>query len=215
MALDKVEVPKDTVFYAGDKIRFAVQCNTPGYLYIISRGSSGTWKPIFPSKEIADGDNHVEGFRPYKMPPKSRMVFDEQTGAEKLFIVFWHEPEPEFENLIYSLPGSKATPEPSKPASTPESPVKKPKDHERQPVAPDLQPCDKEEWRATSSIPAGRCVCFYIGTRLAGFEHLRQPFEFLDVGRHPGASDRQSVRRIEPEHSSGAASRVRRKRSEV
>ena len=125
---DEVEVPKDTVFHAGDKIRFAVQCNSPGYLYIISRGSSGTWKPIFPSKEIADGDNHVEGFRPYKMPPKSRMVFDEQTGAEKLFIVFSREPEPEFENMIYSLPGSKATPEPTKPASTPESPVKKPKD---------------------------------------------------------------------------------------
>ena len=100
----------------------------PWIPYIISRGSSGTWKPIFPSKEIADGNNHVEGFRPYKMPPKSRMVFDEQTGAEKLFIVFSREPEPEFENMIYSLPGSKATPEPTKPASTPESPVKKPKD---------------------------------------------------------------------------------------
>ena len=41
-------VPANTVFHAGDKIQLEVQANSPGYLYIISKGSSGTWKPMFP-----------------------------------------------------------------------------------------------------------------------------------------------------------------------
>lgn len=119
---DNVEVAPDTVFHAGDRIQFSVQTNGPGYLYIVNQGSSGTWKPIFPSPEIADGDNHVDGWHAYTMPPKSRMVFDEQTGTEKLFIVFTRDPEPEFEKMIYSLPGAKGQPAtPAKPVSQPEA----------------------------------------------------------------------------------------------
>jgi hypothetical protein len=105
-----VEVAPSTVFHAGDKIRFDVETNGPGYLYIVSRGSSGTWNPIFPSPEVASGDNHVDGFHSYMMPPGSRIVFDEQTGAEKVFIVFSREPEASLENMIYSLQGDKAKP---------------------------------------------------------------------------------------------------------
>jgi hypothetical protein len=127
---ENIEVAPDTVFHAGDKIQFSVQTNGPGYLYIVNQGSSGTWKPIFPSPEIADGDNHVDGWHAYTMPPKSRMVFDEQTGTEKLFIVFSREPEPEFENMIYSLPGAnKGQPTtPSKPASQPAAAPKQQKE---------------------------------------------------------------------------------------
>src|SRR4051794_14225788 len=53
------EVPNDTVFHAGDRIRFTVEANGPGYLYIINQGSSGNWKPVFPSAEIEDGNNHI------------------------------------------------------------------------------------------------------------------------------------------------------------
>ncbi|HEV3200377.1 MAG TPA: DUF4384 domain-containing protein [Bryobacteraceae bacterium] len=104
---DDLEIAPDTVFHAGDKIRFSVQTNGPGYLYIVNQGSSGTWKPVFPSPEIADGDNHVDGWHAYVMPPKRTLVFDEQTGTEKIFIVFSRDPEPEFEKMIYSLPGAK------------------------------------------------------------------------------------------------------------
>jgi len=112
------EVPPDTVFHTGDRIRVSVQTNGPGYLYIVSQGSSGTWKPIFPSPEVADGDNHVEGWRSYTLPPGSNIVFNEQTGTEKLFIVLSREPEPGFENMIYSLQGRKpvSTPKPQEPA---------------------------------------------------------------------------------------------------
>src|SRR5262249_54035786 len=39
------EVDKNTVFHAGDKIQLSVQTNSPGYLYVVNRGSSGAWKP--------------------------------------------------------------------------------------------------------------------------------------------------------------------------
>ncbi|MBZ5585775.1 MAG: DUF4384 domain-containing protein [Acidobacteriia bacterium] len=99
------EVPTDTVFHAGDRIQFSVQTNTPGYLYIISQGSSGTWKPMFPSPDVENGDNRVEGLRGVVMPPGSRIVFDEQTGVEKVFIVLSRQPEPDLEKMIYSLQG--------------------------------------------------------------------------------------------------------------
>ena len=107
---DMAEVPPDTVFHAGDRIQFSVQTNGPGYLYIVSQGSSGTWKPMFPSTEVEDGNNRVDGWHTYTMPPKSRMIFDEQTGVEKIFIVFSREPERDLENMIYSLRGNQPHP---------------------------------------------------------------------------------------------------------
>ena len=101
------EVPNDTVFHAGDRIRFSVETNAPGYLYIVNQGSSGTWKPMFPSAEIDDGNNRIEGWRPYTMPPKSRFAFDSTAGTENLFIVFSLQPEPDLEGMIYSLQGKK------------------------------------------------------------------------------------------------------------
>jgi len=98
-----VEVPASSVFHAGDRIQVTIQTNLPGYLYIVSQGSSGTWKPMFPSPEVEDGNNRVEAFRTYTMPPKSRILFDEQTGTEKLFVVLSREPEPSLEQMIYSL----------------------------------------------------------------------------------------------------------------
>ena len=115
------EVPNDTVFHAGDRIRFSVEANAPGYLYIVNQGSSGTWKPMFPSSEIEDGNNRIEGWRPYTMPPKSRLAFDSTVGTENLFIVFSLQPEPDLEGMIYQLQGKKkaaAAPTPEAPAQS-------------------------------------------------------------------------------------------------
>ena len=107
---DMVEVPPDTVFHSGDRIQVSVQTNGPGYLYIVHKGSSGTWTPMFPSPELADGNNHVDGWNASVLPPKSRWVFDDQVGTERLFIVFSRTPEDGLENMIYSLQDAKAKP---------------------------------------------------------------------------------------------------------
>jgi len=62
---------------------------------------------------VEDGNNRVEGFRDYVLPPKSRMVFDEQPGTERLFVVLSREPEADLESMIYSLQGGPKTPTPA------------------------------------------------------------------------------------------------------
>jgi hypothetical protein len=98
------EVSPDTVFRSGDRIRVAAQSNDEGYLYIVMKGASGTWKVLFPSAEVADGSNRVASGRQTLIPPPpDRFVFDEQAGEERLFIVLSRQPEPSLEKLIYSL----------------------------------------------------------------------------------------------------------------
>jgi hypothetical protein len=116
------EVAPDTVFHSGDHIRFNVQSNSDGYLYILARGSSGTWQVLFPSEAVGGGSNRVQGFQSYTMPPGHQFTFDEQAGAEKVFLILSREPVPDLENLMYSLKNGKAAPvnEPSAPkASSP------------------------------------------------------------------------------------------------
>jgi hypothetical protein len=106
------EVDPDTVFHSGDRIRVAAQSNDEGYLYIVMKGASGSWKVLFPSPEIADGSNRVASGRQTLIPPPpGRFAFDEQAGEERLFIVLARHPEPSLEQLIYSLGSGSPAPE--------------------------------------------------------------------------------------------------------
>jgi hypothetical protein len=100
---EQAEADADATFHAGDRIRLAVEANDDGYLYVVNRGSSGTWKLLFPSPEIKDGDNRVHKRIRYEIPAGYTFTFDEQAGEEKLFIVLSRQPEPDLEGLIYSL----------------------------------------------------------------------------------------------------------------
>jgi hypothetical protein len=115
-----VPAPPDSVFHAGDKIQFSVETNGPGYLYIVSQGSSGAWRPMFPSPEIEGGSNFVEGFHTYTFPPRQRFAFDQQAGEERVFIILSRDAKPDFEQLVYSLRGAKpaaeTNPQPADPA---------------------------------------------------------------------------------------------------
>lgn len=98
------EVGADSVFHAGDRIRLSVETNDVAYLYIVMRGSSGTWKLLFPTNEIGGGSNKVESGHPYLFPPPpGRFTFDEQKGEEKLCLVLSRQPEQSLEELIYAL----------------------------------------------------------------------------------------------------------------
>lgn len=103
------EVDAGTVFHSGDRIRVSVESNDTAYLYVVMRGSSGSWKLLFPSSEVGGGSNVVESGRQHMVPPSpGRFAFDEQAGEEKLFLVLSRRPEPSLEQLIYSLsPGAK------------------------------------------------------------------------------------------------------------
>jgi hypothetical protein len=116
------EVDPDTVFRSGDRIRVSVESNDEGYLYIVIKGTSGSWKVLFPSAEVAEGSNRVSSGRQYLIPPPpGRFAFDEQAGEERLFIVLSRTPEPSLEQLIYSLGSGKPKPA-GQPAEEKEAP---------------------------------------------------------------------------------------------
>jgi hypothetical protein len=120
---DYREVAPDTIFHSGDRIRVAVEVNDAGYLYIAMKGASGTWKILFPTAEIAGGDNRVESGQQYTIPSApGRFAFDQQPGEEQLFIVLSRRPEPSLEKLIYSLGSPVASP-----TSAPAEPAEQPK----------------------------------------------------------------------------------------
>ena len=113
-------VEPDRTFRAGDRIKLQVEFNDAGFLYIIHRGSSGIWKLLFPSPEIAGGDNRVERGKAYEIPSGYVFTFDEQPGEEKIFLVFSRQPEADLEKLIYGLSQGA----PSAPAQPQEPPAK-------------------------------------------------------------------------------------------
>ena len=101
-----VEVNTDQVFRSGDRVRLRVEGNQEGYLYVITRGSSGTWKPLFPNAEIAGGKNRIQSRQPLDLPPRGHaFTFDQQPGDEQLFVVYSQQPVGDLDQLIYSLRG--------------------------------------------------------------------------------------------------------------
>src|SRR5262249_26481612 len=57
------EVSPTATFRSGDQVRVKVEGNRDGYLYVIARGSSGVWKPLFPAADISGGDNRITARR--------------------------------------------------------------------------------------------------------------------------------------------------------
>ncbi|MEZ5400174.1 MAG: DUF4384 domain-containing protein [Bryobacteraceae bacterium] len=109
------EVSPTMTFVSGDRVRLRVQGNQPGYLYVIARGSSGKWKPLFPSPEATD--NLVEA-TPVTLPGGNRAwTMDQQTGEEQLLVVFSRTPAEDVDEMIENLQnrGGAAPPSREKP----------------------------------------------------------------------------------------------------
>jgi len=99
------EVATDTVFHTGDQIQLRIETNQPAYLYIVSQGSSGTWKVQVPSADVPDS-THMEAMRPYFFPSKDQAFgFTDPKGAEKLFVIASREPVADIQDQIYGLQG--------------------------------------------------------------------------------------------------------------
>lgn len=102
-----VEVDPEITFRSGEKIRLRVQSNDDAYLYVVMQGSSGAWRVMFPAEEFGEGSNRVLAGRVYDIPGRTRLVFDEQPGVEKLFVILTRQPETQMDKLIYDLENGK------------------------------------------------------------------------------------------------------------
>jgi hypothetical protein len=81
----RIADPSRFVFRSGDRIRFHVKTNLPGYLYVVNRGSSGQDTMLFPHAGMLDRLNRVEGHKEYAIPPRGWIMFDNQPGEEVVF----------------------------------------------------------------------------------------------------------------------------------
>jgi hypothetical protein len=98
------EVNPTATFHSGDQVRVKVEGNRDGYLYVIARGSSGNWKPLFPASDSNGGENKIVAHRGYRLPSDTQaFTFDEQAGEEQLFVIYSAEPVKDIEELIPTL----------------------------------------------------------------------------------------------------------------
>jgi uncharacterized protein DUF4384 len=97
------EINPDTTFRSGEGLRVSVESNDPAYLYIVARGTSGTWTVLFPNAAINKGDNRIEPRNRYEIPAGGQFTFDQQPGTERVFVILSRTQESDLEGLIYSL----------------------------------------------------------------------------------------------------------------
>lgn len=109
-----IEVKPDSEFHSGDRIRISVMGNQKGYLYVIARGSSGTWTPLFPHPESSQRQNEIVPGRNYQVPggEGEYFLFDQQAGAEKIFLLLAKSAVKDLDTLIVSLNPPSPPPQP-------------------------------------------------------------------------------------------------------
>lgn len=97
---DAVRIDPSRVFRAGDQIRFSLETNTDGYLYVFHTENNGEPQMLYPNARLDEGENFIEAHVPYDIPwsgeaPENRwFVFDNNPANERLYIVVSREPLP-------------------------------------------------------------------------------------------------------------------------
>lgn len=79
-------VPKSHVFANGDRVKFLVRTNRPGYLTILNVGTSGNTNVIY--------SNYVQGFTITEVPPTGNLQFVGPPGTEKIIMMLSNSPNP-------------------------------------------------------------------------------------------------------------------------
>jgi hypothetical protein len=100
-------VDPDRNFRKGDCLAIEFETNRSGYLYVLAKESSGNWRPLFPSAELADELNVIDPGQKVRTPKNTCFEIDDPPGTETLFVVLSREPRD-----VYDLyDGIKAPPQ--------------------------------------------------------------------------------------------------------
>ena len=90
------EVGDQARFRTGDRFRLAVQANVAGYLYLFVKDSEGRIELLFPY-ERGEGTNTVRPFRTRQVPEEDWFRFDDEKGAERIYLFLSRKPIRELE----------------------------------------------------------------------------------------------------------------------
>ena len=110
-------VDSDRDFRKGECVRIAVEANHSGYLYILSKQSSGGWLPLFPNSEMPDESNVADPGQKVRAPKEYCFEISDPPGTETLFVVLSRSPRDFFE--LYDAIKNPVPANPSRPASNP------------------------------------------------------------------------------------------------
>jgi hypothetical protein len=92
-----VAVDPDRDFSKGECVRLEVESNQSGYLYVLSKQSSGGWLPLFPSSEMPDESNVADPGQKVRAPKDYCFEIADPPGTETLFVVLSRSPRDFFE----------------------------------------------------------------------------------------------------------------------
>lgn len=109
-------VDPDREFRKGECVRVEVESNHSGYLYVLSKQSSGGWLPLFPSSEMPDESNVADPGQKVRAPKDYCFEISDPAGTETLFVVLSRSPRDFFE-LYDAIKAPPATS--TKPGSSP------------------------------------------------------------------------------------------------
>jgi hypothetical protein len=98
-------------FRKGDCVAIELEANRSGYLYVLSKQSSGDWVPLFPTPELSDQTNRIDPGQIVRTPKHACFEIDDPPGTETLFVVLSRDPRDIYE-LSDSIksPGNRAQP---------------------------------------------------------------------------------------------------------
>ncbi len=92
-------------FSSNDRVRFVVESNVDGYLYIFNQGSTNRGSLLFPQPAIQGGDNYVRRYTEYSIPPgQDWFRFDQNTGTEHMYLYLAQTPIAQFAELRAGQP---------------------------------------------------------------------------------------------------------------
>jgi hypothetical protein len=99
-------------FRKGDCVALELEANRSGYLYVLSKQSSGDWVPLFPTPELSDQSNRIDPGQIIRTPKQACFEIDDPAGTETLFVVLSRDPRDIYE-LSESVKGPGDRPQPS------------------------------------------------------------------------------------------------------
>lgn len=86
-------------FRKGDHVRFLIETNADGYLYVFNTTDGGEPVMLYPDPQLDDAGNYFQAHVPFEIPSSVAaeerlrwLTFDDHAGAEKLYFVFTREP---------------------------------------------------------------------------------------------------------------------------
>jgi hypothetical protein len=95
------DVNPATVFEAGDRLRFHLSANFPGYLYVMNQGTSGAYELLFPRSDTGS-DNRIEAAKEYTVPASQGWF--KVSGPPGQDVIYWLLGPQEFARQYRTLP---------------------------------------------------------------------------------------------------------------